>query len=315
MTTHPTTPNQPRLLLASAAALFLAGCGTAQNDATAQTRETWSNPTCSAVETKFPKVHGTFGAEPVSVSATGLPAHKMVTLKFKLILLGAWDGSNMSWGPDFWGCRVRGGEQLVFATFSNMGAESPYYIQSYPDDFAKGTHYAFTGATPVRDKPFAKPGCSGSAIAPACYPMEMTFPHTGDTLTVDFTPFFDDGATDYQRWAIADFEYGTAAEPVKLAAGELESLWETLAAPDSIKANAAMWRLISAGEPAADFLVKKAGQQESCDTDLSNKPEGLRVHRMIRALRILNTPAAGTAVFQTTFQTPEFGNPPTPAAP
>lgn len=269
--------------------------------------ETWTNPITAPVGEKFPVAHGIFHAEPVSVTLNHLPEHRRVKVKFKLIVIGGWDGSNIAWGPDLWACRVRGGEQLVMSTFSNIGAQTSYYVQAYPDDFPWALHYAFTGGTPVADQPFAKPDpVSNMALADAFYPMEMWVPHTGESFTLDFLPMYDDDAKDNQHWAIADFEYATANEPVPLADGELETLWETLGEPDSPKANTAMWRLIAAGEPAAEFLIAKAKAMPRPDASLINTAEGLRIHRLQKALRILATPASRGVANRLTYKNPEY---------
>jgi hypothetical protein len=289
-------------LLLAAGALFVAGCpqqkpsgpanaanSAASSKVTPPTPVTaWSNDkACSFPQFTTP-AHGKFRSEPVTVTTDNLPAHGWVKIRFKLLVLGGWDGSNLAWGPDIWSLCIRGGEQLAMSSFSNIGAKTGYYVQSHPDDYPWGLHYAFTGATPLSGKPFARPDHTGMALSNCVYPFEMIVPHRDARLTLDFQTLFNDPSNDNQDWAIQDFEVTTLDAPVALADEELNSLWTELKA-DAVPANAAMWRLISGGEKAETFLIAKENSHGRLDGDELNMPEGLRLRRLQKALRIIGT--------------------------
>ncbi len=273
---------------------------------------TWSNPKVASLNPAFAGVHGLFHAEPVAVTLRALPPHGWVRVRFKVVATGSWDGSFLPWGPDLWTMQVRGGQQLMCTSFSSMGARSANYVQAFPDDYPWGLHYAFTGGSPVNGKPFERPGCAGCAIADAVYPVEVWFPHRGDELTLDFAGVFPDPPQEKQCWGIADFEYATTPEPVGMDAAELDRLWVELAAPQSLRANAAMWKLISGGDAAARFIAAKADALPAAPPGQYLQPEGMRMRRVQKILRIIRTPGTIASGSELTYRLPEMSIP-TPA--
>lgn len=253
----------------------------------------WSDARESPATATTGPIRGYFKAQPLTVTRSGLPSHTAVRVRFKLVIKGGWDGNNAVWGPDLLGCRVRGGEQLFLTSFSNIGANSPYYTQSFPDDFPTANHYAFTGATPLSGEPFKTPEPAYEAeIADSVYDFDITFPHSGDVLTLDFAPLFTDPDSDNQFWGVSGFSCEAAPDPTPLSAEENESLWDDLAADDSPKAVAAMWRFVAAGGTAEAFLMEKskALPLRGADEDAQwNKPTGLRIMRLERALRLIGS--------------------------
>lgn len=255
--------------------------------------EVWSDAKIARESDRIPAAHGDFRAQPVSVTTNGLAEHRLLRVRFKLIIKGTWDGNNCGWGPDLLGCRLRGGEQLFLTSFSTVGANSRYYTQSYPDDFPWANHYAFTGATPLSGKPFETPEPEyEAAFADAVYEYDMTVPHRGASVTLDFCPLFTDPGTDNQSWAIADYRCEAAPDPVAPDAKTLERLWADMAQPDSPKAVAAMWGFVAAGSHAEAFLLARYEElrEGGRESGSFNSPEGLRLGRLQRALRMLGTP-------------------------
>lgn len=288
--------------------LILAGCRSGT--------ETWSDTKTARESDDIPSAHGNFKAQPVSVTTTGLKEHRMVRLRFRLILKGTWDGNRPDWGPDLLGCRVREGEQLFFSTFSTAGANSRYFTQSFPDDFPRADHLAFTGGTPLENTPFriSSPEHK-AAFSDVAYDFDATIPHRGDSLTLDFCPLFTDPNQDNQYWAIANFSCETAPDPTPLDAATLEKLWTDMADPDSPKAVAAMWSFVAAGEHSTEFLLAKyatlANWWDLENPPAHNTPEALRLNRLQRALRLIGTRetlAAGDGMSYKVFPRETGGN-------
>jgi hypothetical protein len=120
-------------MLAATAALVGAGAAQAAvpvyfNDFETSAGAEWSNTTISTTPVGARKFLGQFGNDDVTLSLSGLGAHTSVTLEFDLFVIQSWDGSNTTWGPDFWGAQVTGGPILNLATFSNQGG--PYMQQN-----------------------------------------------------------------------------------------------------------------------------------------------------------------------------------------
>ena len=271
------------------------------------TSPVWSNTATAPIGPDALIAHGKFRAEPVTVTQAKLPEHTWVKVKFRLHMLGSWDGSNVAWGPDLWSLRVRGGEQLYMTSFSNLGARTACYIQAFPDDYPWAVHHAFTGATPLSGKPFAEPDeKTFAAIADATYPIEVNFPHRGDTLTLDFQSIYNDPATDSQCWAVSDLEILPLTAPAALDDDALEKLWDELAAPSSAQANTALWELVAGGDRAAAFLIDKACRHPHASAELGNQPEGLRLYRAQKALRILGTKESRAAGDDLTYKVPAY---------
>ena len=64
--------------------------------------------------------------EPTFLTLTNLPFHTHVKIRMDLAIINSWDGSNLTWGPDYFNVIVD--DQSVFReTFSN--------IESFPQSF------------------------------------------------------------------------------------------------------------------------------------------------------------------------------------
>lgn len=245
----------------------------------------WSEEKVTTAPGDGSKFHGPFQAQPLTLSLSRLPAHAWVKLSFKLSIIGSWDGSSRVWGPDLWSLQVRGGERLVFSTFGNMGEFANNNVQSFPDDYPWGRQQAGTGADGKNVLGFPTNGGVSTHLElnDAVYPIEVIFPHSGESLILDFTGIYDDYPPDLQSWGVGNVEIVAMNIPPVVEDGALPGLWEQLADGDAMRANAALWKMVSAGERALDFIENKiSGMQPVTGA------EGLRLHRAHRVCRLIS---------------------------
>lgn len=245
----------------------------------------WSEEKTTTVPGDGSKVHGPFQAQPVSLSLGRLPEHTWMKLRFKLVIIGSWDGSSSVWGPDLWSLQVRGGERLIFATFGNMGDFANNNVQSFPDEYPWGRQQAGTGALGKNTLGFPKDGgvSTRDALNDTVYPIEVVFPHTGDSLVLDFNGIYDDYPPDKQSWGMGNVEVVAMNAPPAVADGEIPGLWDQLAAKDAVRANAAMWKLVVAGDRALDFIEGRIAGIEPV-----KGAESIRMHRAHRVCRLIS---------------------------
>lgn len=245
----------------------------------------WSEEKVTTAPGDGSKLHGPFQAQPVTLSLSRLPVHAWVKLRFKLSIIGSWDGSSSVWGPDLWSLQVRGGERLIFATFGNMGDFANNNVQSFPDDYPWGRHTAGAGALGKNVLGFPKDGgvSTRDELNDAVYPIEVVFSHSGESLILDFAGIYDDYAPDLQSWGVGNVEIVAMNAPPVLEDSAFPGLWEQLASRDAMQANAALWKMVAAGERALDFIEGRiSGIQPVTGA------EGLRLHRAHRVCRLIS---------------------------
>lgn len=229
--------------------------------------------------------HGPWTSQPVALTATHLPKHQWVKASLDLYIIGSWDGSSPVWGPDLWSLSVRGGQRLISATFCAWGYAGNDE-QSFPDDYPHAIHPAWTGAArrDVVDILDSDPPKNG------VYKIEVLFPNTDDQLVLDFVGSYQDPPKEQQVWGIGNVEISTLPDETLTAAGALPGLWEALASEDSLRADAALWRMIGAGPKASRFIKEKVDQMP--EGNLLSEADGLRLHRAHRIVRIIAAPGA-----------------------
>ncbi|MHB1141399.1 MAG: Lcl C-terminal domain-containing protein [Sulfuricaulis sp.] len=147
---------------------------------------------------------GEFGNETVTLSLTGLPSHGNVTVSFDLYLIRAWHGNDTTvinfdpLGPNHWQLNVSDGPVLFDQTFSNGNpagqSYSPYigalscntgYNASYP----AGTYNPMTGAAECYSLGYMYNFPYGSEVMDSVYNLSFNFPHTSNSLTLNFKAY------------------------------------------------------------------------------------------------------------------------------
>jgi len=164
--------------------------------------------------------------ETVTLTLRDLKPHTFVTVAFDLYILKSWDGNNQTYGPDRWSLRVRGGATLLDTTFSNnpkTGADLSQ--QNYP---VANSPYQ-SGAESVNTLGYTFYGDS-------IYHLSFNFPHTGETLVLNFSSsLFEGKGTDDESWGLDNVRVSSnsdapiaasAADPsIDLAAQALGSIY------------------------------------------------------------------------------------------
>jgi len=253
--------------------------------------EHWSDSSL-ATTPNVQQIRGPFHAETVTLQLDHLPQHQWMKVSFNLLIRGTWDGSSKIWGPDLWSLTSRGGPRLIFATICNMGAWAVNDEQSFPDDYTAPVSYpARTGAAEGPVQLDSYQAVHGGLYT--TYPIEVVFPHTGGSVTLDFQGIYDDPEAE-QAWGLNSVSVAISSESFTSDAALLPGLWRDLASPDGVTANEALWKFVGAGDLAIAFLQDKVaalkdGSEPSpkAATGQDQKLMGLRLRRADRIARII----------------------------
>ncbi len=147
---------------------------------------------------------GQFSNDVVSLSLTDLPVHEEIGVSLDLFVIYSWDGNENreDWGPDHWALSVSGGPTLLDTTFSNDHPISRPFGQSFPDDWPAGSHPPFTGAAETNSLGYIfDAGSYGMLPMDSVYHLEFAFPHTADSLTLNFASWNLQGLGD-ENWGL-----------------------------------------------------------------------------------------------------------------
>jgi hypothetical protein len=175
---------------------------------------------------------GEFSNGTVSLSLTGLPEHAITTVSFSLYLIRSWDGSDTTFGPDYWSLNVAGGPSLLNETFSNGNPGG----QTYGGAFSSYTHTEWTPCAAYQD--YAGTGDYGPMTgANECYSLgyffndvpnntyeamdsvyelSFAFAHTGGSLELNFGASGLQGIGD-ESWGLDNVRVQVSAVPVPAA--------------------------------------------------------------------------------------------------
>jgi hypothetical protein len=272
----------------------------------------WSEPALSTTP-DVQKVRGPFWSQTVTLSLNHLPVHSWVKVSLKLLVRGTWDGSNKVWGPDLWSLTARGGPRLIFASICNLRFGNNDQ-QSFPDDYPLAIYPSGTGAShdsPEGDLGEAPAGTAVMGAPYTTYPIEVIFPHSERKLNLDFAGIYDDPELE-QAWALKDVKVEVRNGPESRDNEELEALWQDLASDDGVKANAALWKFVGAGNAAILFIAEKVAALDSASSSSSaeeTQANSLRLHRADRILRIIGGASTHDIRFVMEHHFLEYGRP------
>lgn len=149
------------------------------NDFSGGADPAWSTDAVTPTPEGANNLLGTFGNETITFTQTDLPPHTAVALEFDLVVAGPWVGNDTAGGPSFFEVDLAGGLTLIRTTFHNGSPEQPAPGQAYPDNHPGGQH-------PPRTDAVAN-NALGFLGGDATYRLLFVFPHTADTLVVNFT--------------------------------------------------------------------------------------------------------------------------------
>ncbi len=197
------------------------------------------------------------GTGGTAFTLTDMPPHAFVHVTFDLALLNSWNGCNADWGPDIWTASIVGGPELLRTTFSNCGMFSDNNEQNYPDMYlaADGVapHPAWTGALEhgTLGEMHSWGGADRTFDCSAIYHMDWTFPHADSTLKINFV---SKTKKRDKLFGLLSFHLDTLAGGVPLSDEQFKQAWTDISSDDAVVANAAVWRMIGAGDAAVAML-------------------------------------------------------------
>ncbi|MDR1383983.1 MAG: tetratricopeptide repeat protein [Planctomycetaceae bacterium] len=271
-------------------------------------------------------IFGEFCNATPEFSLDKLPPHKFLRIRFDLYMFEGLDGlvgSQSHFGVDSWKMELSNGIVPIGTTFSNYDHDPNNQKQSYPDDYPPlfnrkpswynrveneeiwannletGFYYGRHGA--VEQNSFSGLYSGKSAV----YAVDMIVPHAEETLGVTFSTQFQDGPYENsynlsfgECWGLDNFRVETLNEPLKLTDEEVKRCFDALlaeATQDGVKANAARWRLVAAGDATVDFVEQWASAPEN-----AAKCKELTAHgnfpgfRLERVLQLIHTQKSET---------------------
>ena len=156
-----------------------------QNDFGGVVGPEWSSTSVSTTPVGANQFLGEFSTQTVRLSLAGLPSHTDITVSLDLYIIRTWDGNGTGNGPDEWEVAVASGPTLLHTTFSNI--EAPTLPQAYPDAYPGDDHPAGTGAAETGTLGYGpRPGIDPN-WGDSVYQLSFTFPHTENTLSLDFS--------------------------------------------------------------------------------------------------------------------------------
>jgi endonuclease YncB( thermonuclease family) len=134
-------------------------------------------------------------------------------VSFDLFLIRTWDG-NDRFGADVWDLSVAGGPTLLHTTFSNVDFTSGQDRQAYPDPFPGGDHPGRTGAVENNSLGYTF-NFSGIGIrqVDSVYQLSFTFPHSANSLVLNFTADPNQEITD-ESWGLDNVEVRVTSTPL-----------------------------------------------------------------------------------------------------
>jgi hypothetical protein len=218
----------------------------------------WSGNKALAVD-KAKGILGPLHNQTVRLDLPKMAPHGFLHLRLDLHVIETWDGhgAHASDGdaPDTITIKLAGGRTLLHASFAVM----QNCVQSYPDNGLWARHPGRTGA--VRNLP-------GREWGESLYSLALTFPHTEREAVLEFAASLIEEDPQNRNaanecWGIGNVVVSALAEaPVKLDQKRFGQLWADLSDNDPVKANEAVWALISAGRAALPYIEKALGRPD-----------------------------------------------------
>jgi hypothetical protein len=205
----------------------------------------WSSTMTSSTPTPYPepigerRFLGQFGgADRVTLTLAGLPAHDWARVAFDLYLIRTWDGSSspgdFSYGDDRFRFGMVGAQTLLDETFSNGNPAGQSFGPSPSNDPMTGAAERYSLGYWFID------GIQDTSyVQDAVYRFEFTFAHSASDLHLWFQSQLDQGADD-ESWGLDNVAVWLGRSAVATAVPEPSSLVLVLLAAGAL--GAAAWR-------------------------------------------------------------------------
>ncbi len=259
---------------------------------------------------------GEFYTEPVTFRKDDLPEHKFLRIRFDLFMLDGLDGlvgAPRHFGVDSWQMKIDNDLVPIGSSFSNFHNDPNNQKQSYPDDYPplfgrKPSWYHRVENDSLWDDNletgfyYGRHGAAEeNAISPrksAIYAIDMIVPHEGEGIEILFQADFKDGPFERalyhlsfgECWGLDNFRVETLEEPLALTDAELAICFDALVGDDGVKANAARWRLVAAGDRAVDYVAQWfAAEDNASKAETFRAPGNFPGFRVWRVLQLIDT--------------------------
>jgi len=185
----PPTPPEPPTIISTTTVYY--------NNFEGEVDSKWSNTSTSRTPIGNRGFLGEFNSDTVSLKLDNLPEHTQATVTFDLFLIRSWDGNRTNFGPDVWMLRGANNQTLIQTSFTHEG-----FTQAYPDSFPDGNNPERTGADENNTLGYSF-GFPPPPLVPkdSVYNIEHTFPHTGNSLELNFSASMTEGIED-ESWGL-----------------------------------------------------------------------------------------------------------------
>lgn len=205
---------------------------------------------------------------------------------------------------------------LVAPVFSNFGGNSDRK-QSFPDDYLpefgrKPSWYNKVGFSLWGEKKYepgyyptwtgaAEQGTLGYRMN-SVYAVDVIVSHDAAAVQLAFSSQLQDAGYEFEylgmkpneSWGIDNFRLEIVDDSWNATPEELKSCWEAVLGNDALKAAAARWRLVVAGDSAVDWIEQWAGEANNAEkAGKFRTPSNVPGFRVERVLRLIDTPRAG----------------------
>ena len=145
----------------------------------------WSNTQSELTPLGYRQYLGRFGNGVTNVlTLSNLPPHTNLTVLLDLFVIRSWDGNgDQCCGPDIWDVRLVDSSTPLFRTSFSDNRNR----QAYPATRPNGDNVSRSGASEVGTLGYTFDYGAGQAPSDAVYPMSLSFPHSSDSLTLQFS--------------------------------------------------------------------------------------------------------------------------------
>jgi len=193
----------------------------------------------------------------------GLPPHRLVRVRFNLLLFQGPGESPNDREPDFWSLSDSNGDAFFRGSFEfPRPSHSPQPSQSFPDEFPI-THPAGTGAAERGTLGAGAPRANDpDAASNMVYHLEIAFPQSEPDLELRFCAEFKDSQPQ-KAWAIENVTVEAVPDFVERSDKENRKLWDDLIGRNAMDSWNALWRLAEGGPRTTAFVAQQLGAQNA----------------------------------------------------
>ncbi len=191
----------------------------------------WSERKTSLTPIGYRQFLGGFGHGATNLlTLTNLPPHTALTVMFDLFVAKSWDGNQ---GPDIWDMREKGSPMAIMRTsFSDNLSR-----QAFPGSYGSGDYHRQTGAAEIDTLGYNFDYGNGLQAANAVYPIQRTFAHSSNSLTLAFSTSLE-GTAD-ESWGLDNFMVVVGDLPTVSLVGPMDNAAFSSPATVTILVNAA----------------------------------------------------------------------------